>query len=154
MIRAHSQPTKFHVQFTNGKHVSTSDTTPDKGGGNLGFRPHELLEAALANCMNMSVRMYADQQGIPLSGVTTRVTLDRSRQEETVFEYEVDLQGELTDTDRERLITVAGKCPVRQTRSKHLGFRARLHRPIANHRLNCKEVSHDTAEAWSELHGR
>jgi putative redox protein len=69
--------------------------------------------------------MYAEQQGIQLSGVTTRVKLDRSKPEETVFEYEVDLQGELTDTDRDRLITVAEKCPVRQTLSKHLGFRTK-----------------------------
>lgn len=58
MIRTDSQPAKFQAQFTNGVQVSVSDTTPDKGGGNLGFRPHELLEAALASCMNMSLRMY------------------------------------------------------------------------------------------------
>ena len=45
MIRTDSQPAKFQAQFTNGVQVSVSDTTPDKGGGNLGFRPHELLEA-------------------------------------------------------------------------------------------------------------
>lgn len=75
--------------------------------------------------MNIAVRMYADQHSIPLSAVTTRVKLDRSKQEETLFEYEIDLRGELTDTDRGRLITVAEKCPVRQTFTKHLGFRTR-----------------------------
>ena len=40
--------------------AASSDNTPDKGGKGAGFRPHELLEAALACCMNMSVRMYAE----------------------------------------------------------------------------------------------
>lgn len=53
-------------------------TTPDKGGGNQGFRPHELLEAALATCMNIHLRMYAANHGIELGEVTTKVTLDRS----------------------------------------------------------------------------
>ena len=125
MIEARSEPSRYQTELTNGLHSITSDTTRDKGGSESGFRPHELLEAALASCMNMTLRMYAEQQGIQLSGVTTRVKLDRSKPEETVFEYEVDLQGELTDTDRDRLITVAEKCPVRQTLSKHLGFRTK-----------------------------
>lgn len=48
MIRTDSQPAKFQAQFTNDVQVSLSDTTSDKGGGSLGFRQHELLEAALA----------------------------------------------------------------------------------------------------------
>ena len=47
MIRADSRPTNYQTEFTNGVHSSTSDTTPNKGGANRGFRPHELLEAAL-----------------------------------------------------------------------------------------------------------
>lgn len=125
MIEARSEQSRYQTQLTNGTHSITSDTTRDKGGSESGFRPHELLEAALASCLNMTLRMYAERYGIPLSAVTTRVKLDRSKPEETVFEYEVDLQGELTDTERDRLINVAEKCPVRQTLSKHLGFRTR-----------------------------
>lgn len=57
MIRTDSQPGKSQAQFTYGGQFSVSDTTPGKGGGNLGFRPHELLEAALAGYMNMTLRM-------------------------------------------------------------------------------------------------
>ncbi len=125
MIEVTSEPVRYQTQLSNGVHSAISDSTRDKGGSESGFRPHDLLEAALASCMNITVRMYADQQGIALSGVTTRVQLDRSKQDETVFMCEIDLHGELTDTERERLITVAEQCPVRQTLSKHLGFRLR-----------------------------
>lgn len=78
MIRTGSQPAKFQAQFTNGVQASMSDTTSNKGRGNLGFRPHELLEAVLATCMNMTVRMYTDKYRIPLSGVSVAVPLTRS----------------------------------------------------------------------------
>ncbi|MDD4896469.1 MAG: OsmC family protein, partial [Atribacterota bacterium] len=37
-----------------------SDTTRDKGGSEEGIRPHELLEAALASCLNITIRMTLD----------------------------------------------------------------------------------------------
>lgn len=123
MIRADSHPGKWQTEFTNGEHTATSNTTTDKGGENCGFRPHELLETALASCMNMSVRMYADKHGIALSGVIKRVLLDRSNPEEAVFEYKVELQGELSEQDRARLLDVAGRCSVHHTLSTHLTFR-------------------------------
>jgi putative redox protein len=73
----------------------------------------------------MALRMYADEHAIPLSGVTTRVTLDRTSSTEAVFEYEIRLDGSLTQEQRNRLLETAGKCPVRKTLSKGIGFLAR-----------------------------
>jgi len=50
MIQASSQPERYRTAFTNGGQTALADTTADKGGGGAGFRPHELLEAALASC--------------------------------------------------------------------------------------------------------
>jgi len=118
-----SERLRYQTRFTNGQDVSFSDTTKDKGGGECGFRPHELLEAALASCMNMTVRMYADKYSIPLSEASTMVTLDRSNPDEVVFEYSVELTGPLSETDRQRLTEAVKSCPVRQTLSKKLSFR-------------------------------
>ncbi|MBI3808550.1 MAG: OsmC family protein [Nitrospirae bacterium] len=125
MIETTSDDFRYQTRFTNGTHSAVSDTTKDKGGSESGFRPHDLLEAALASCINMTLRMYADQHNIPLSGVTTRVTLDRTHPVETVFEYGIELHGSLSQDHRDRLLEVAKKCPVRQTLSKSIGFRAR-----------------------------
>jgi len=89
MIRADSQPTNYETELSNGEHRAMSDTTPDKSGANRGFRPHELLEAALATCLNMTVRMAADKHGIPLSNVSVTVSLNREQPTEPVFEYSV-----------------------------------------------------------------
>ncbi len=123
MIEAASEAVRYQTQLTNGTHYLLSDTTREKGGSESGVRPHELLEAALASCINITLRMYADQHGMALSDVTTRVKLDRSNPEETVFEYEITLQGTLSEQDRARLLSVAANCPVRKTLSKRMGFR-------------------------------
>ncbi len=122
MIRAESQPEKFRVRFTNGEQSAFSDATPDKGGSGAGFRPHELLEAALASCMNMTLRMHAEKRGIPLVDVSVTVTLDRTPQEGPVFEYRVDFGDLLSEEDMEELLRVLETCPVRSTLSKALRF--------------------------------
>ena len=123
MIKVIGEQPPFKTQFTNGTSVSCSDTTPDKGGSGEGFRPHELLEAALANCMNMALRMLAANHSIPLSSVETTVSLNRSVPGEVCFEYSVALTGNLAERDRQRLMEAVKSCPVRETLSKTIVFR-------------------------------
>ena len=125
MITTRSAGPRYCTTFSDGKHEGCCDTTPDKGGGADGFRPHDLLEAALASCLNISVRMFSEKHGIPLSGVTTTVTLNREMPEESTFEYAVELEGTLTDAERRMLLDAASNCPVRRTLSKKLSFRPR-----------------------------
>ena len=124
MIIASSEPQHFLTRFSNGKQTRSADTTPDKGGGDSGFRPHELLEAALATCMNMNLRMYAANHGIELGNVSTTVSLDRNSPLEAVFNYSIELSGQLDDEQRKKLLEIAETCPVRRTLSKKLTFRS------------------------------
>jgi putative redox protein len=122
MIFAKSDRQPYRTEFTNGVYSGVSDTTTDKGGAGSGFRPHDLLEAALAVCINMTVKMYADNQGIPLESVNTKVHLDR-QQEESVFEYDVELFGSSLSVEmRDRLQQIAHSCPIRRTLSKKIRF--------------------------------
>ena len=74
----------------------------------------------------MTVRMYADRKGWPLDRV--RVTLRHSRIHaqdckdcETTkgfisqIDRDIELSGNLDDTQRERLMAIADRCPVHQT---------------------------------------
>lgn len=124
MIHADSLPEQFLTRFTNGEQIGLSDTTPDKGGGNRGFRPHELLEAALATCMNMSLRMYAKQHDLPLAGATVVVSLNRNSPDGPTFVYKIQLHGEITREQAKLLLSIAESCPVRATLSKGLRFAA------------------------------
>jgi len=123
VITAESKATPYQTSFTNQDHKAFADTSIAKGGSETGFRPHELLEAALACCMNMWLRMYADNHQLPLSDVSTTVSVNRDQSGESIFEYSIDLKGSLTETQREKLMQIAKTCPVRQTLSKEITFR-------------------------------
>jgi putative redox protein len=124
MITADSTNQNFKTIFHNASETAISDTTSDKGGGDSGFRPHELLEAALANCMNITLRMAAEKHGIPLESVSVSVTLDRSEQTLSTFNYDIDLQGPISEKDRQTLLSAVENCPVRKTLSKEIHFKS------------------------------
>lgn len=122
MITCASLDTPYQVSFSNAAFAATCDASPDKGGAGQGFRPHELLEAALGSCTAMVVRMYADNHGIPLAGVTVHVSLDRNHPDGPAFVCAIELAGELTDEQRRKLLRAAKACPVRRTLSRKLVF--------------------------------
>ena len=99
-----------------------ADTTQDKGGGEFGFRPHELLEAALATCMNMTATMYAAKHAIPLAQVVTSVSLDRSGSEQVSFRYGIELTGDLAVEQKEAIMSAVRACPVRKILSRGVRF--------------------------------
>ena len=122
MITCYSKKAPFDTWFTNGKHEGHCDAPVDKGGGDVAFSPLELLEAALAGCINIWVRKYAASHEIPLAGVTTEVTLDRQTPGEARFHYALDLKGPLTGAQRRELIQAAQGCPVHQTLAGKISF--------------------------------
>lgn len=124
MIVSVSREKRYTTMFTDGKREALCDTIADKGGSDSGFRPHDLLEAAIACCLNISVRMVADKHKIPLREVKVRVSLSKDDPEETICDYDVELQGDLTAEQRHELIEMAkSACPVSKTMSKKISFR-------------------------------
>ena len=123
MVTTHSEETRYRTRFTIDGHEAYADASKAKGGGGAGFGPHALLEASVACCINIWLRMYADKGGIPLSEVTTEVRLNRHTPRETIFEYAVDLQGSLTQEQRRDMQQQIVACPVSQTLLKSVSFR-------------------------------
>src|SRR6266540_3510359 len=123
MITTQSKEPRYLVQFTNAKQQADADVLPIKGGQGAGFGPHELLEASLACCINMWIRMKADQLGIPVSRVQVSVSLKRDHPEEAIYEHSVKLDGKLSEEQRATLLQAADDCPVRRTLLKRPLFR-------------------------------
>lgn len=98
-----------------------ADTMPPLGKGQ-DFRPHQLLEAALASCMVITLRTVATERGIALEAAQVTVDLDRSHEEETLFRTHIDLRGNLSDAERKLLLAAVRLCPVRKTLAKQLSF--------------------------------
>ena len=122
MITCYGKKAHFDTWFTNGKHEGHCDAPLEKGGGDAGFGPHELLEAALAGCLNIWIRVYATGHDLPLTGIMTEVTLDRQTSGEAVFRYALELKGPLTEEQRRELIQAAQSCPVHQTLAGKISF--------------------------------
>lgn len=121
MIRAESKALTYITEFSNGASAGIADLARERGGQGEGFPPHDLLEAALATCMNMTVRMYAEHHGIPIGVVSTAVTTEGGS-EETVLRCQVEIAGELDAATLTRLQQVARRCPVRMALSKPIRF--------------------------------
>jgi putative redox protein len=115
----------YTQQITAGHHQLVADE-PRPIGDDAGPTPYDLMLAALGACTSMTVRMYANRQGWPLERV--RVTLRHSRihaedcaECETTkgwidhIDRDLELTGDLDDTQRQRLLHIAGRCPVHQT---------------------------------------
>ena len=115
----------YTQEITAGPHGLGADE-PKPIGDDAGPTPYDLLLAALGSCTSMTVRMYADRKAWPLERV--RVTLRHSRihaqdcaECETTkgwidhIDRDVELTGDLDDTQRERLMHIADRCPVHQT---------------------------------------
>ena len=115
MIRSHSLGVPHRVAFSNGEHTAHADLPAAKGGAGSGFGPHDLLEAALATCMTITVEMYAAKHGIPLESAAAEVRLDRTNPDAVGVIYLLTFQGSLTDDERDALRVAASKCPVQRT---------------------------------------
>lgn len=124
MITSTGLPEKYLARFTDGKREALTDTTPQHGGTGAGFKPMDLLEAAVASCITTVLRMAADKRGIPLTGIRASVGLNLESKEESVFTYSVELDGELTDEQRSTLLRAAEACPVKKALSRSIVFRA------------------------------
>jgi len=97
-----------------GPHRFAADEPPSNGGNDAGPAPHEWLLAGLASCVAMTVQSYAARKGLKLRRVEVRVRGHREN-EAFVIERHVTLDGDLDDTQRARLLEVAGRCPVTRT---------------------------------------
>lgn len=126
MITTSSEATPYRTKFSNGVHAAIADVAAKDGGGSFGFGPHDLLEAALATCVNITVRMYADHHSIPLRGVITKVGITRPQPDEVLFYYEVAFDGDLTAEQKERLTYAAHACPVHKTLSQKIRFESAI----------------------------
>ncbi len=95
------------------EHRLITDEAEDKGGGDQGPTPTELLAASLASCTAITIEMYADRKGWELGEVAVTVDFTEATAD-TPAKFKVDIQSpaQLTDEQRERILTIAHKCPV------------------------------------------
>jgi putative redox protein len=112
-----------------GQHAFVCDEPAEAGGGNdLGPSPYELLLWALGSCTSMTLLMYARRKGWDLQDCSVHLTHDRvhatdSQDAESEgakverITRDISLRGNLTAEQQQRLLEIAGRCPVHKTMS-------------------------------------
>ena len=99
-----------------GRHLTVADEPVDVGGGDTGPTPMELVAAALAGCISITLRMVAQRKGWPLEGVDAEVAIVKEKVEgarpRDTFDVQVSLKGPLDDAMRAELTRIASRCPV------------------------------------------
>ncbi len=105
--------TPYITQIENGNHQLWADEPLEAGGQDKGPSPIGYLEAAIASCSTITMRMYADRKGWDLEEVM--VTVERRHDEqnkETIMAKSVEIRGNLDAQQTQRLIDIGGRCPV------------------------------------------
>ena len=121
MITTKSKSANFLTEFSDGEHVGACDAPAAKGGQDAGFSPFSLLEASLAGCLNITMRVFAQSHDIDLGDVETSVTL-KPGEDGSTFEYSVKLPDGLSERDRKRLLAATKGCPIHGMLGKPISF--------------------------------
>jgi|SRR5579871_4681499 len=108
------------------QHTVIADELIQDGGTDTGPTPMEILLGTVGACVAVTTRAYAQRKNWPLENVTIELSMDRHRGEDypaytgpAAFVNEIreriQFEGPLTEEQRQRLMTIAGKCPVHLT---------------------------------------
>jgi putative redox protein len=101
-----------HEVDIEGGHALVVDEPPAIGGTDTGPRPTQLLAASLAGCTAITVEMYAKRKGWDVGPVEVDVDVTYEGAVPSIFAVALKLPRELSDEQRQRLLTIAAKCPV------------------------------------------
>jgi putative redox protein len=112
VIRDQSLAMRHIVHVRN--HLVSVDGTVEEGGDDAGPSPHDLYDAAVGSCKALTVIWYAKRKGIPVEDVQVSVDRDASEERKGTYRLRASLKltGDLTEAQRNELLSVADKCPV------------------------------------------
>lgn len=116
----------YTTEIVAGEHRLLADEPAEVGGNNMGPTPYQLLNAALGTCTAMTMQMYANRKEWPLDKVTVHLSHSRHHAEDgahpetgnsrvDTFKRYIEMEGELDEAQREKLMEIADKCPVHRT---------------------------------------
>lgn len=116
----------LYTEISANGHTLVADEPENLGGTDAGPNPYDYLVGALGACTAMTLRMYADRKGWPLESVTVRLGHEKihARDCESCetengkidrIGIDIELEGDLEESQREKLLEIADKCPVHRT---------------------------------------
>ena len=112
-------------KLTTGDLQFLADAYNSNGGNGTGPTPHEYLGAALAACTSMTLKMYAGRKSMNLENAIVTVDIERVDDVET-FTRDVQLLGNLSAEEKDRLLEIANKCPIHKALAGDIQIKTQL----------------------------
>jgi putative redox protein len=107
--------------------VLISDEPTQLGGKNLGLNPTELLASSLASCTLITLRMYINRKQWEVSEINVKIDFERdSERNVSSFIRKIEVIGEVDETQRQRLETIANSCPIHKTLTHSIEIKTTL----------------------------
>jgi putative redox protein len=121
---------QYKTKVFSGKHLIYADEPLDLGGTDEGMSPQVLLLASLGSCTAITMRMYADRKKMALEAIKINLSLaiEAQNPKETIINRKIELTGELSEADRDRLLLIADKCPVHKMLTNPIQIITELHK--------------------------
>jgi putative redox protein len=114
---------RYQQTVTAGQHQLLADEPESLGGADAGPAPFDFVMSGLGTCTSITLRMYAERKGLPLTRISVSLSHDKvdingvSRDR---ISRRITLEGDLSDEQRQRLLEIANKCPVHRLLSQSL----------------------------------
>ncbi len=105
---------KYYTEVIAGENKLITDEPVNKGGGNKGFNPFEVLATSLASCTAATLRMYIDRKGWDIPTINVEVDLENFPQtKNTQFCRIIDFGNtEVSEEMKDKLFKIADACPI------------------------------------------
>lgn len=100
------------VDIEDGRHQLVVDEPEVAGGTDAGPSPTRLVAAGLASCIAITMEMYSRRKGWDVGAVEVDVEVSYDGFVPTSFAASIQLPDDLSAEQRERLLAIAGNCPV------------------------------------------
>lgn len=103
-----------------GQHRLIADEPASIGGADAGPAPFDFLMSGLGACTSMTLRMYAERKGLPLTRISVALRHDKIDIDGVARDRitrQITLEGELLPEHRRRLLEIANRCPVHRALS-------------------------------------
>jgi len=107
-------------------HEMTMNRPFEDGGDNTSATPIEYMLAAIGGCVSMTLRVFANKNGWDLGEITVNVAQKNKLTSSgliTSLIEEISFEKEITEEQNEKLLLIAGKCPVVQLLKKETNIK-------------------------------
>jgi len=128
---------RFTRRIYSEHHQLIADEPLSQDGNDLGPNPYEYLLSSLGACTSMTIRMYANRKQLRLDNIDIRLKHSRVHAKDCTecesgtefidhIDLEINLKGDLSVEERQRLLQIADRCPVHKTLINDIKIDSRL----------------------------